>query len=300
MMNYSLNEWIDMFLKHLQVERGTSKNTISSYGTDLKIFAEMVEFLGCKSWRDVERTHIEKFLQETSTRFSKKTQARRLSAIRSFFKFLQRERAIEKNSAKSVRFPKPDKTLPKALSIEELKKLFNSVYSNNEEDPLTFRDIAILECLYGTGVRATELVELEMENLKLESGYITVKGKGSKERMIPLGEYAQDALRNYLQRGRPLMKAKTNKVFLNKDGNKLTRQGLWKILKEIALRAGVNKNITPHVLRHTFATHMLEGGADLKSLQMLLGHSSISSTQIYTHLALRHLKEIHEKYHPRS
>ncbi|MCX7823497.1 MAG: site-specific tyrosine recombinase XerD [Syntrophobacterales bacterium] len=305
-------EWIDMFLRHLHLERGYSYNTITSYGTDLRIVAEFLEGRGISSWKEVSRGDLEMFLQELSTGFSKRTQARRLSVLRSFFKFLSREKVISYNPAKIVKFPKLDKTLPKVLSIEELRRLFNvySKTSNNADEEsaklLTLRDMAILECLYGTGIRASELTGLRIEGLHLETGYVLIRGKGSKERIVPLGEYAIEALKRYLEESRPkLLRKNRNErsesafVFLNNRGETLSRQGLWKIIRELAKKAGIKKRITPHTLRHTFATHMLERGADLRSIQILLGHSSISSTQVYTHLVLAYLKDIHETYHPR-
>lgn len=312
---FGFYEWIDTFLRHLQLERGYSYNTVVSYGTDLKIFAEFLEARQVTSWRDVSREDVEVFLQSLSSDFSKRTQARRLSVLRSFFKFLQRERVLSHSPAKMVKFPKLDRSLPKALSVDELRRLFVAQEESPSDEAtveekrlmkaLHIRDMAILECLYGTGVRASELTGLRLADVHLDSGYILVRGKGSKERIVPLGEYAVEALRTYIEEARPQLLRRmppdesSSFVFLNHRGENLSRQGLWKIIKELARRAGIRKNITPHTLRHTFATHMLQRGADLRSLQMLLGHSSISSTQIYTHLTLEHLKEIHETYHPR-
>lgn len=316
-LKYGLYEWIDIFLRHLQLERGYSSNTVVSYGTDLRIFSEFIENRNISSWHQVSREHVEAFLQKMSSGLSKSTQSRRLSVLRSFFKFLKREGVVSRNPAKNVRFPKPDRALPKVLSIEELKRLFGvcgeilsggdvDVESPETSNILALRDVAILECLYGTGIRASELTGLKLENLRLDAGYITVRGKGSKERIAPIGEYAIDALKKYLDQVRPKLLLKAGRkqvadsyVFLNNRGEPLSRQGLWKIIKGLVRKAGIKKRISPHTLRHTFATHMLEHGADLKSLQMLLGHASISSTQIYTHLVLAHLKEIHETYHPR-
>lgn len=314
---YTLYEWIDVFLKHLQLERGYSLHTVTSYGTDLKIFAEFLENRGIMSWKDVSRKDLEAFLQKLSANFSRRTQSRRLSGLRSFFKFLQREKIIGLNPAKTLKFPKIDKTLPRVISVEELKRLFSlqgnlqpGDHNNTEEQAkariLSIRDTAILECLYGTGIRASELTGLRMGDLHIESGYILVRGKGSRERIVPLGEYAIEALKKYLEESRPKLVSKAqNKeahilhVFLNNRGEPLSRQGLWKIIKELARKAGIRKHITPHTLRHTFATHMLERGADIRTIQVLLGHSSISSTQVYTHLVLGYLKDIHETYHPR-
>ncbi|MGC8719523.1 MAG: site-specific tyrosine recombinase XerD [Thermodesulforhabdaceae bacterium] len=313
--DYGLYQWIDTFLRHLQLERGYSRNTVVSYGTDLKIFAEFLESRHVVSWDRVSQEDVETFLHSLSDHFSKRTQARRLSVLRSFFKFLQREKVLTRSPAKMVRFPKLDRSLPKALSVEELRRLFSAYHdepsdTENIEEPrlikaLHIRDMAILECLYGTGVRASELTGLKLTDVHLDSGYILVRGKGSKERIVPLGEYAIDALKTYIEQARPYLLKRAPQgemvpfVFLNHRGDTLSRQGLWKIIKELARKAGIRKNITPHTLRHTFATHMLQRGADLRSLQLLLGHASISSTQIYTHLTLEHLKEIHETYHPR-
>ncbi len=330
MDDYSLYEWIDIFLRHLQVERAMSHHTIASYGTDITQFAKFLEDRGIRRWSDVSREEGVAFFAQTRHTTAKRTQSRRLSSLRSFFSFLEREGAIARNHLKTLSFPKPDRTLPRALSVEDLQKLFSVVASpvtpsgaeisakNSPPDnglalALALRDTAILECLYGTGMRASEITALEMSNLRLEAGYVIVRGKGAKERIVPIGEYATDALSRYLHEGRPTLISRglrsplrghqrdlQHRIFLNHHGAPLSRQGLWKIITDHAKRAGIAIHVTPRKLRHTFATHMLQGGADLKSLQMLLGHASISTTQIYTHIALRHLKEIHEIYHPRG
>ncbi len=296
-----LNLWIDIYLNHLVIEKGYSSNTVNSYNRDLIDFAEFVaEKHSCSTWQNVDADIVKSYIHLISGSYSPKTQARKLSSIRSFFKFLVREGVITKNPALSIQFPKEKAYLPRFLSIEEVNRLLNAP---DQKTPIGMRDRAILELLYGTGIRVSELVELRLQQIRFSSGHVVVHGKGSKERIVPLGEYAIEALGIYLNDGRPrLVKGAIgiDYVFVNKNGRKLTRLGVWKLLKKYALRAGISTDISPHVLRHTFATHLLRHGADLRVVQELLGHSSISSTQVYTHTALDHLKEVHQKFHPRA
>ncbi len=296
-----LNLWIDIYLNHLIIEKGYSRNTVSSYNRDLVDFAEFIsEQHACSTWQNVDTNIVKSYIHQISNSYSPKTQARKLSSLRSFFKFLLREGIITKNPALSIKFPKEKTHLPKFLSIEEVNRLLNSP---DQQTPIGMRDRAILELLYGTGIRVSELVELKLDQISFSSNHIVVRGKGSKERIVPLGEYAIEALNIYLRDGRPRLIKKVTDidyVFINKNGRKLTRLGVWRLLKKYALRANISMEISPHVLRHTFATHLLRHGADLRIVQELLGHSSISSTQVYTHTALEHLKEVHQKFHPRA
>ncbi len=295
-----LTFWIDSYLNHLLVERGYSMNTINSYSKDLLEFLDFAVRNNCRTWSEVNSNMLKEYIQNLAYKYTPGTQARRLSALRSFFKFLLRERVTQTNPANSVKFPKGQKSLPKFLSLEQVTRLLDAPDTST---PIGLRDKAILELLYGTGIRVSELVDLKMEQVRLTAGFISVRGKGSKERIVPIGEYASEALENYLNHGRTkLIKNKSSKdfVFINKKGNPLTRLGVWKLIKKYALLSGIETSVTPHLLRHTFATHLLKGGADLRVVQEFLGHASISSTQVYTHVALEHLKEVHRKFHPRA
>lgn len=295
---YSL---VDSFLQYLAIERGYSNHTIQSYCTDLKDFIAFLESSGYnEDVNNINERTISKYMELTASRFSVKTQARRLSSIKSFFSFLVREGMIRINPATKIRPPKPRESLPSCLSVDEVNRLISAP---DITTPLGLRDRSIIELLYSTGVRVSELTGLTVAQYHRQSEYLLVRGKGSKERIVPLGEYAIEALDTYLTKGRPklLKKGKTSSfLFINNKGDPLTRLGVWKLLKKYAIQARIQKEVTPHVLRHTFATHLLENGADLRSVQALLGHASISSTQIYTHVALKHLKEVHEFHHPRA
>lgn len=296
-----IDGWVDLFLGHLKLERGLSDHTIDAYGRDLRDF---ILFLSehrpeCRELQEIDTELIRSYVNSLAPDCSPRTQARKLSTLRSFFGFLLREGAVRANPAKGVSFPREREALPTFLSLDEVARLLDAP---NPETPIGLRDRAILELLYATGVRVSELTGLTLERVRLDPGYIVVYGKGSKERVVPLGEYAIEALKEYLQWGRPfLVKDRAlSLLFINKNGKRLTRLGVWKLIRKYALMAGINRDVTPHVLRHTFATHLLEHGVDLRSLQEMLGHASISSTQVYTHVVTKHLKEIHSRCHPRS
>lgn len=289
---------LDLFLNHLSVEKGLSANTLAAYSGDLRDFHIYLEKQGVSSWEQVSREHISGYILEQGARYSPRSRARRLAAFRSFFKYLERAERIKVNPAALIHFPKLDSQLPKVLGLREVESLLDRPDSSRA---LGQRDKAIFELLYACGLRVSELAGLQVRQVFLEPGYLKVIGKGSKERLVPMGEPASDALSVYLQNGRLklLNKGFAPEVFLNSRGKKISRQGVWKIIKAYALSAGITKNITPHMLRHSFATHLLENGADLRSLQVMLGHADISTTQIYTHVAKERLKEIHRKFHPR-
>ncbi|SFM85751.1 site-specific tyrosine recombinase XerD [Thermodesulforhabdus norvegica] len=296
------DSWVDLFLGHLRVERGLSEHTLNAYGRDLRDF---LLFLGesvaeSPGPGDVDGETIRSYLNYLAGTCSPRTQARKLSALRTFFGFLVREGVVKVNPAKKVSFPKGRRELPNFLSLDEVARL---LAAPDNETPIGLRDRAILELLYATGIRVSELTGLTLERVKIDPGFLIVFGKGSKERVVPLGEYAIEALNEYLSRGRPvLIKGRNTSpvLFVNKNGRALTRLGVWKLIKKYARMAGINRDVTPHVLRHTFATHLLEHGVDLRSLQAMLGHATISSTQVYTHIVTKHLKEVHSRYHPRS
>lgn len=291
---------LDLFLDYLAVERGLSTNTLTAYSSDLREFAQFVEGSGISAWSAVCRDHVRGYLESVGESLTHRSKARRLAAMRSFFKYLERLGKISRNPTAGVRFPKFHAALPHVLSASDVESL---LAAPDSKTPLGQRDKAMLELFYATGLRVSELVTLQLQQVFLDPGYLVVRGKGDKERLVPMGEWARDALHAYLEEGRRKLSPKVRsgpEVFLNRHGKKLSRQGVWKIIKQYARLLGIKQNLTPHMLRHSFATHLLENGADLRSLQAMLGHSDISTTQIYTHVARARLKEIHRKYHPRA
>ncbi|MGA2401198.1 MAG: site-specific tyrosine recombinase XerD [Syntrophobacteraceae bacterium] len=289
---------IDLFVNNLSVERGLSVNTIAAYSSDLRHFQNYLRESGISFWQEVSAGSISGYIQRLGPSFSPRSRARRLAALRTFFRFLERGGLIKGNPAFLVHFPKLGPQLPKALTAAQIESL---LAQPDSAKPLGQRDRAMFEVLYACGLRVSELAELQLRQVVLEPGYLTVRGKGDKERMIPMGELAAESLKTYLQYGRLklLKKGFVPEVFINARGKRISRQGIWKIVKTRARKAGIAINITPHMLRHSFATHLLENGADLRSLQVMLGHADIATTQIYTHVARERLKEIHRKYHPR-
>ena len=294
---YPEDELLDQFIDHLRVERGLATNTILAYNRDLINFFDFLKRRGV-SPVETNQQDLLSFIGEKKTHLSPRSLARNLVSIRMFYRFLVSEGRIAVNPVRLMAIPKLYRHLPDVLSRDEAETLLL------QPDTTTMagkRDRAILELLYATGLRVTELIGLRMTNINLEAGYIRTMGKGAKERIIPMGTKAIDSLKEYLANSRPslLKRGEFPHVFLNSRGRPMTRQGLWKIIRNYALKAGIARTVTPHTLRHSFATHLLEGGADLRSVQIMLGHADISTTQIYTHVARERLKEIHEKYHPR-
>ncbi len=297
---YKLNRLIDRFLTYLTAVKGLSKNTLESYGRDILKFAVFLEEKNITGIERVGYNHILDFLtylKEMGLR--PKSISRALISIRQFFKFLLTEGFIDSDPAFFIRTPKIKRVLPEVLSIEDVEKLLSSP---EESSPEGIRDKCMLEVLYATGIRVSELVELRLNDVNFELGYIIAYGKGSKERIVPIGDKAKNKLKEYLDTSRPkLLKSRTSvNLFVTRLGKKMTRQGFWKIVKTYSKKSGITKKISPHTLRHSFATHLLERGADLRAIQIMLGHSDISTTQIYTHIERGRLKEVHKKYHPRS
>lgn len=295
-----MEDELNDFLHYLQVERGLSSNTLQSYRRDLK---QYLDFIRAHSDRthvnQLKRVHIMQFLHHLNdSNRSTSTVARMLSSIRTFHQFLVRERLADQDASLHIETPKKERTLPKILSSSEIEALLEI----QSKDPLAIRNKAMLEMIYATGLRVTELVTLKVSDLHLTMGFVRCLGKGSKERIIPLGKMAILAIEDYLSHGRSvLLKGKSDDtLFLNHHGNPLSRQGFWKVLKAVASEAGIQKEITPHTLRHSFATHLLENGADLRAVQEMLGHADISTTQIYTHVTKTRLKDIYRSYHPRA
>jgi integrase/recombinase XerD len=297
---YKLNRLIDRFLTYLTAVKGLSKNTLESYGRDILKFAVFLEEKDITGIEQVGYNHILDFLTHLKEMgLRPKSISRALISIRQFFKFLLTEGFIDSDPAFFIRTPKIKRVLPEVLSIEDVEKLLSSP---EESSPEGIRDKCMLEVLYATGIRVSELVELRLNDVNFELGYIIAYGKGSKERIVPIGDKAKNKLKEYLDISRPkLLKSRTSvNLFVTRLGKKMTRQGFWKIVKTYSKKSGITKKISPHTLRHSFATHLLERGADLRAIQIMLGHSDISTTQIYTHIERGRLKEVHKKYHPRS
>ncbi len=295
-----MNQRLDQFLHYLIVEKGLSKNTIEAYGHGLNRFSNHLREKGVRDWTDVTKFEVKAFLLFLKRKgLSTKTVVRNLVAIRTFFKFLAQEGILEVNPTEELESPKVAKTLPKILSLKEVEQLLEQP---NLKTPLGIRDRAMLELLYAAGMRVSELVRLPMNQINLEGGYARLYGKGSRERIVPLGREAVKWVNLYLKDVREkLAKGKESQfLFINRSGKGMSRQRFWKNLKVYGQRAGIQKKITPHLLRHSFASHLLERGADLRSVQMMLGHADISTTQIYTHVTGERLKKVHQRYHPRG
>ncbi len=291
---------LDLFLNYLVVERGLSRNTLDAYGRDLARYADFITRAKIDGPAAVSSSDILHFLTGLKQAgLSARSRARALVALRMFHKFLHSEGVADANPADRIEAPKSLKKLPDTLSPQEVEKLLEAPRG---EENLDYRDRAMFEILYATGLRVSELINIKLSDLQLDVGYLIAFGKRSKQRIVPIGEEAVSALDNYLKLARPILakEAGAAEVFLNRSGLGLTRQGFWKIIKRRAQQTGINKNITPHTLRHSFATHLLDNGADLRSVQMMLGHADISTTQIYTHVTRERLKKIHNLHHPRS
>ena len=286
------------FLDFLSVEKGLSPNTIRSYCLDLKkifLFFRKEKISCLKASED----DLVKFIHHQSRAdLSSRSIARLISTIKAFYRFLILDGVLTKSPAADLSTPKLWLDLPKFLTEEEVKRLLDQP---DERAIRGLRDKAMLELLYATGLRVSELTALNLKDLNLEQGYVFCRGKGGKERIVPFGRSAREVLERYLQKSRPKLAKKENPfLFLSTRGGSFTRQGFWKILKKQAGKAGLGNKISPHVLRHSFATHLLERGADLRSVQLMLGHSQITTTQIYTHVSRRQLRKVYQKYHPRA
>ena len=292
--------YLDHFLNFLSVERGLAKNTLDAYGRDLSRYLSFLEKSGITEPDDITPTLVMKFLADLKSHgLAARSRARTLVALRTFHKFLVNEKFARTNPTGQVAAPKSFSALPHTLSPEDVESLLSSPKGDR---PLAIRDRAMLEILYATGLRVSELVSLNTSDLQLDVGYLTAFGKRSKQRIVPLGEAAIKALREYLRHARPQLNktGSASFLFLNRSGEGLTRQGFWKIIKRRAIEAGISRNISPHMLRHSFATHLLENGADLRSVQAMLGHADISTTQIYTHVTRERLRQMHQQHHPRG
>jgi integrase/recombinase XerD len=287
------------FLNYIRVEKGLAANTVEAYRRDLEKF---LAFAGQQKQTlpKIGREQVVEFLRSLySQGLDSRSVARHLASVRNFFKFLVLDKAVSQDPSADIESPKVWKTLPKYLSTEEVDRLLAQPQTNA---PLGGRDKAMLELLYSTGLRVSELVGLKMGDVQFEMGYLRCFGKGSKERLVPVGKPALKAVEKYLRSARPRLVGErlTAQLFVNRYGRPLTRQGFWKILQAYGRRAGIKTPLTPHRLRHSFATHLLERGADLRSVQLMLGHADISTTQIYTHVIQERLKQIYRQHHPRA
>jgi len=293
-------EQIDFFLFHIKLEKGLSENTVNSYSTDLVLFVKNLEKDRVFSISDIKTSHILSwFAQMKNEGIKSRTIARRLSSVKGFFLFLFENNIINSNPADALDTPKTGTRLPDIFSIPQLDKLLSIPDINTA---LGIRDKTMLELCYACGLRVSELLSLKLENIDLNLGFIRLTGKGGAERVVPAGEIALSWLKEYFEKSRPLLlNGKINYfIFLNKNGKNLTRQRFWQIIRDYAIKAGFSGHFSPHTIRHSFATHLLEGGADLRSVQLLLGHKDINTTQIYTHLNATHIKSVHKKHHPRG
>lgn len=300
MTNTSLDELADLYIDYAVVEKGLSNNTIASYTADLALYLDFLKANGVSRISDSDTALVLRHLIALRDMgLASRSRARHLVTLRGFYRFLVLEKILDSNPAKMVDLPKAGRKLPEVLRIEDVIRL---VDAPDPSKPLGLRDAAMLELLYAAGLRVSELVTVGVIDVNLEACFVRVLGKGSKERVVPFGQAAREKLDLYLTSARTaLLKGRTCPfLFVTRSAKHLTRQGFWKILKQTARKAGISANITPHTLRHSFATHLLERGADLRSVQVMLGHVDISTTQIYTHVAVEKLKAVHTQYHPRG
>jgi len=301
-----VKEDIDRFLTYLSVEKGFSENTQEAYRNDLSQLTTFIEENAARegsvpSWSDFDRQAMLKYQLNLKERnYAATTMARKVAAAKSFFNFMVVEGSLRDNPTESITSPNVGRILPKPISISQVRRLLDQ--PTRSSTPEAKRDSAMLALLYASGMRVSEMISLNLEDVDTDDGFVTCFGKGNKERRIPIAQRASLAVEEYKKESRPkLARGKEGKaLFLNRRGDRLTRQGFWQILKGYAKAADLNKEITPHTLRHSFATHMLSGGADLRSVQELLGHANISTTQVYTHLTSEHVRRTYEKSHPRA
>jgi len=291
---------LDLFLAHLRTEKGLAANSVEAYGRDLRRWLDELAGQGVRGWRAVTRAHLESHLAGLPARgVGHRSQARALSAIRSFHRLLVAERLCAADPTENVVSPRPGLRLPEVLSAEDIRRL---LAAPDPRRPAGRRDRAMLELLYATGLRVSELVKLSVNDLHLETRMVLARGKGSKERLVPVGAPAAEAVRLYLAGAREsLLRGRRSKdLFVTPRGARMTRQGFWKLIGRYARGAGIEKHISPHKLRHSFATHLLAGGADLRAVQAMLGHADIATTQIYTHVDRSQVRRLYDRHHPRA
>jgi integrase/recombinase XerD len=297
---FPLEALSERYLDYLLVEKGLSRNTLASYAGDLSRF---LSFLADSGIRHISETDAGVILRHLaalrSTKLCARSRGRHLATLRGFYRFLLREKIIESDPTRTIDLPKIGLKLPEVLTVEEVEALLKG---SDSASAASIRNLAMLELLYASGLRVSELVGVKVRDVNLEAGFVRVFGKGGKERVVPIGEHARQKIDAFLRETRPLLLKgiASAYLFVARAGKPMTRQGFWKILLRQARSAGIVKRITPHSLRHSFASHLLEGGADLRSVQVMLGHADIATTQIYTHVSREHLKQAHEKFHPRG
>jgi integrase/recombinase XerD len=294
------HDLVDAYLTHLRIERRLADHTLESYSRDLQRLGEFTAALG-KSIHDLSRHELEQFVDSLMNEgLSPRSVARMVAAVRGFFRFAVLTQHLSTNPADDLQAPRAWPALPKFLGVDEVERLISQP---DVATPRGLRDRALIEVLYATGLRVSELIRLRASDLNLEAGYLSTTGKGNKQRIVPIGEQASAWLTKYIREARPGLLGKKSSpwLFVNaKQGTSLTRVGFWKILKGYGMKAGISRTLSPHVLRHSFATHLLEHGADLRSIQMMLGHADLSTTQIYTHVLEARLRAVYDRFHPRA
>lgn len=296
-----MNLFLKEYLNVLKLEKNLSENTISSYSNDLSAFFRFLESYGLNDPSEVKGSHLSSFFRSLKNLgLTGSSSARYFSSIKGFFRYLLVNKYINENPVEKLTPPKLAKNLPEVLSVNEIDLIFSKPGTG---DKLGLRDRAILELMYACGTRVSEMINLKVSDLFFEDEVIRVFGKGSKERIVPIGTSAVKWITSYLNKSRPLLEKKMkseNYLFLNGRGTRLSRMGAWKIIGRYAKEAGIMKSVHPHTFRHSFATHLLEGGADLRAVQEMLGHADISTTQIYTHIDREYIKQVHKEFHPRG
>lgn len=294
-----MNNYLDLFLAYMSVEKGMSRNTLEAYSRDISAYLDFLERCEQSEFRQVRPTDVANYIAELkASGLAPRSRARALSALRMFHRFLVVENYSESNPTSVIESPRVPGKLPSVLSAADVEALLSAPSGSSLAD---IRDRAMLQLLYATGLRVSELVSLKLSDVNLQAGYLMTSGKGDKERLIPVGEAAKRAIAEYLAASRSgSAPVESRFLFLSRFSEKMSRQSFWNIVKKRALEAGIAKSISPHTLRHSFATHLLENGADLRSVQMMLGHADLATTQIYTHLSGDRLKKIHKQLHPRG
>jgi len=295
-----MDELTQNYIDYLIIEKGLSNNSLMSYSSDLAKYITFLEKNQIHDLNKVDTTVILAWLIDLAKKgLSAKSRARHIITIRGLYKFLIAEKKVTKSPVKDVDIPKIGLALPKIMTIDEVATLLDAP---DIRKPIGMRNSAMMEIMYGAGLRVSELIALRLQDINLDANFVRVMGKGSKERIVPIGSKARTITQRWIKEGRSLhlKKISTPYLFVARAGKPMTRQSFWKIIKKYALMTNISKNITPHTLRHSFATHLLEGGADLRSVQTMLGHSDISTTQIYTHISRDYLVKMHQKYHPRN
>lgn len=296
-----LHGMVDVYLSHLSAERGLAEATVQSYAEDLADICAFLEQISVGGWDELKDLHMVSYLASKAKQgLAPASRARRLSAARGLVQYLMRRELLDDDPLAGLRGPKQNQGLPSFLSREEIGRLLDAPPDDTD---LGLRDRAMLEMMYGAGLRASEVITIGVGQVQFQVGCLMVRGKGNKERIVPLHQIALDRLTAWLEGPRSRLltgKKPVEQVFVNARGGPLSRMGLWKILDKHVKAAGITTHVSPHTLRHTFATHLLEGGADLRSVQMMLGHADISTTQVYTHVTTKRLSEVHSRYHPRG